>query len=117
MYVNFYDPLDNKLSILRLLFSIQDAYCSFNKQILNVYQKTAMCPSSSTTTRNKYAASSVLLPAFRPPLFFGFLSPPRFKCKPSFTERYNSTVQFTTLSFFIFCVHTECTTAILIISF
>ena len=76
-----------------------------------------MCPSSTTTTRNKYAASSVLLPSFRPPLFFRFLSPPRFKYKLSFTERYNSTVQYTPLSFFIFCVHTECTTAILMTSF
>lgn len=45
--------------------------------VLNVYQEAAMCP-SATATRKIYAASSVLLPSFRPPLFCGFLSPPRF---------------------------------------
>lgn len=77
MYVNFYDPLDNKLSIQRLLSSIHDAI-SINR-ILNKYQEAAMYLSSFTTTRNKYAANSVLLPSFRPPLFFGFLFPSRFK--------------------------------------
>lgn len=49
-------------------------------RILNVYQEAAMCPSAAATaTRNKYAATSDLLHSFRPPLYFGFLSPPRFK--------------------------------------
>jgi len=75
-------------------------------RVLNVYQEVAMCPSSTNATRKQYAASSALLPSFRPPLFFGFLSPPRFKwnslLQKVITVLFSTQLYFS--SFFV-CTH------------